>query len=537
MANLNSFSVYLINKEDYTQFKDLVVDGVKTKPLDIEGGQLFYKSSEKDYYPRWVNGFFGEEKLGDNKKRLRVKSLSAVYFTSIDVDGKRKTFAVAFGNGRYLIKKDYIEHDFGLETSRHAIDASRISSMRTTTCDSSIKDKIIRSAVDIRESEFFLNANTDALTAVSGKVRKENTGDLLTDRTIGGKDSVSMTAYVDVNNMKKFLRQLYDQYRSTDGEGVRYESNIRKLTSSVEIAVAEELLQKAIDNYKTEDKLYLNLPIDALEEVDRVMGYKIDGKEYDDLTTDILDDYPTIESLRNATVIIDGEAEVEDGEDDEGWNMRFQLYEFLYAELEKDSVCYLLVSGKFYRVSKGYKKRVEDCYNSTTMESFPMLKAWDGAVEGKFNKKQDMDDVLVMDQKFVSPEKSDRFEVCDLLTQDKHFIHVKIFDVASQPLGHLFNQGMHSAQCLADEEIRPLIQNKIQKLQKDAQKAKDFSLPGVFDPKQFTVTFLLLCKNDKSVDTDGRPIIPFLAKAVFRENSMVIERHGFKVSLASMKKV
>lgn len=81
-------------KEDYTQFKDLVVDGVKTKPLDIEGGQLFYKSSEKDYYPRWVNGFFGEEKLGDNKKGLSVKSLSAVYFTSIDVDGKRKTFAV-----------------------------------------------------------------------------------------------------------------------------------------------------------------------------------------------------------------------------------------------------------------------------------------------------------------------------------------------------------------------------------------------------------------------------------------------------------
>lgn len=30
MSNLNSFSVYLINKDDYTQYKDLVVDGKKT---------------------------------------------------------------------------------------------------------------------------------------------------------------------------------------------------------------------------------------------------------------------------------------------------------------------------------------------------------------------------------------------------------------------------------------------------------------------------------------------------------------------------
>ena len=530
MANLNSFSVYLINKEDYTQYKDLVVDGLKTKPLDIEGGQLFYKSSEKDYYPRWVNGFFGEDKLGDNKKKLGVKTLSAVYFTSIVVGGERKTFAVAFGNGRYLIEKDYIEHDFGLVTSRHAIDASRISSMRTTTYDSSIKDKIIRSTVDIRESEFFLNANTDALTAVSGKVRKEKTGDLLSDRTIGGKDSVAMTAYVDVNNLEKFLRQLYDQYKSTGDEGVRYESNIRKLTSSAEIAEAEKLLQTAIDNYKTEDKLYLNLPMEKLGEQNYVIGYTVEKDDIEELSKELLGKYSTIEELKDTTVTIKTELETDVPLD-------YVLYDFLYAELENDSVCYLLVGGEFYSVSKGYKRRVEDCYNSTTTESFPMLKAWDGAVEGKFNKKQDMDDVLVMDQKFVSPEKSDRFEVCDLLTQDKHFIHVKIFDVASQPLGHLFNQGMHSAQCLADDEIRPLIQNKIQKLQKDAKKAKDFSLPEDFDPNQYTVTFLMLCKNDKSVDTDGRPIIPFLAKAVFRENCMVIERHRFNVSLASMKKV
>lgn len=145
--------------------------------------------------------------------------------------------------------------------------------------------------------------------------------------------------------------------------------------------------------------------------------------------------------------------------------------------------------------------------------------------------------VLVMAPKFVTPEKSDRDEVCDMLTLDKHFVHVKTFDVASQPLGHLFNQGMLSAQCLADGEIRSLIQTKIIELQKKAKKANDFSLPAVFKAAQYTVTFMLLCKNDDSIDKEGRPIIPFLAKSVFRENSMVISRLGFNISLASIKKV
>ena len=236
---VNSVSVFLISKKDYAKYRDLVVDSLATKPIIIDDGELFYKTSEKNYFPLWVDRFFGAEKLGENRKKFSVKTLSAVFFTSIIVKGEKQTFAIAFGNGRHLIKKECIKHDFGLETSRHAIDTSRISSIRTTTFDASIKDKIIHSVVDIRQSDFFLNANTDAMTAVSGRVRSEKTGDLLKDRTIGGKDSVSMTAKVDVSNLKVFLTQLYEQYVSEGKEGVRYESNIRRLNSDDEIKKVE----------------------------------------------------------------------------------------------------------------------------------------------------------------------------------------------------------------------------------------------------------------------------------------------------------
>lgn len=524
---VNSVSVFLINKRDFAKYKELVVDSLATKPIMIDDGELFYKTSGKDYYPSWVDGFFGANKLGENKKKLSSKTLSAVFFTSIKINGQKVTFGVAFGNGRYLIRKEYIQHDFGLITSRHAIDSTRINSIRTTTYDGSIKDKIVRSLADIKQSEFFLNANTDALVAVSGKVRSEKTGDLVKNRNIGGRDSVSMTAYVDVNNLKDFLKQIYEQYISDGQDGVRYESNIKELNQEEDIKIAEGLLQKVIDNRKQEENLYLNLPIEELGEMDKVTGYTIDGKDYEELTIEILDNYPTIEKLQNSIVGINWV-------DDEEWTIEYRLYDFLYAEFEQDAKCYILASGDFYRISKNYKKRVDEFYMGVRTEDFPYLKAWEGEAEGKFNKDQKMDNVLVMDEKFVFPENRDRFEVCDLLTADKHFIHVKKFDIASQPLGHLFNQGMLSAQCIADDEIRPLVQDKIKKVQSKEHKDCDFSILPGFKPKDYTVTFLLLCSSNTKMYDKNHPKIPFMARAVFHEQYSVITGLGFKVSLASM---
>lgn len=525
---VNSVSVFLIKEKDFTKYKDLVVDSLTKDPIQLEDGELFYRTSEDDYYPSWVNRFFGADKLGEAKKYLSTKSLSAVYFTQINVNKENITFALAFGNGRYLIKKDCIKDNFGLHTSRHAIDASRINCMRTTTYDGNIKDKTIRSIDDIRQSDFFLNANTDVLTALSGKVRSEKTGELLKGRTIGGKDSVSISAYVDINNLKEFLGQLYAQYVSDGAEGVRYESNIRQLENEDDISLAEQLLQKAIDNHDKEDGLFLNLPIDDLERKEKVIGYTIGIDECKELTKDIFKKYSTVEKLKETTVIV----KIENVEDD----MECTLFDFVYAELEQEKQCFILADGQFFRVAKGYKRSVEDFYKNMKIETISGVSEWDGCSEGDYNENQKDDSLLVLDENFVYPEHRDRFEVCDLLTHDKHIVHVKIYGVASQPLGHLFNQGMLSAQCMADDEIRPLIQEKIKEVQTKDAKVSDFSIEPGFKPEDYTVTFLILCSDKNRIGTDGRPKIPFLAKAVFKENCAIINGLRYKVTLACIGK-
>lgn len=520
-----SISVFLIKKKDFTRYKDLIVDNLTNNPIQIEDGELFFRTSENKHYPLWVDRFFGADKLGDNREKLSTKTLAAVYFAQINIGREKITFAIAFGNGRYLIKKECIQHGFGLKTSRHAIDSSRINCMRTITYDSNIKDKIIRCGDDIRQSDFFLNANTDVLTEVSGKVREKDTGEFLSNRLIGGKDAVSISAYVDVNNLKEFLKQLYAQYVSDGAEGVRYESNIRQLEAEEEISLAEQLLQKAIDNCENEDNLFLNLPVDDLDKKDKVTSFTIDNIEYKELTTDIFEKYSTVEKLKETTVFIDIEGD-----------MVSPLFDFLYAELEHEGQCYILVDGQFYSVIKGYKQRVENFYKNVKVESIAGITEWDGCTEGEYNKKQSNDSILVLDEAFVFPKHRDRFEVCDLLTHDKHIVHVKIFGVASQPLGHLFSQGMLSAQCMADDEIRPLIQEMIKKVQTKETKTNDFSIEPGFKPEDYTVTFLILCSDGKRIDGEGRPRIPFLAKAVLKENYTIIKGLGYNVTLACIGK-
>lgn len=276
-----------------------------------------------------------------------------------------------------------------------------------------------------------------------------------------------------------------------------------------------------------EEKLYLSLPIKELDNKEEVRCYQIGGEEYKELDIDILDKYNTVKLLKETPVIIKFNNE-------EALNR--QLFCFVYAELETETKdCCILTEGEFYLVTKSYRKRVDDYYNKVNLVKIDKLTKWNGSKEGAFNKGQKADSILVMDEQFVFPGNRDRFEVCDFLTKDKHIVHVKIFDVASQPLGHLFNQGMLSAQCLTDDEIRPLIQQKIEELQTNEQMT-GFSIDPRFSSRDYTVTFLILCMREDRIDNKGRPIIPFLAKAVFKENGTAIENLGFKLALACVGK-
>src|SRR5699024_8218801 len=71
------------------------------------------------------------------------------------------------------------------------------------------------------------------------------------------------------------------------------------------------------------------------------------------------------------------------------------------------------------------------------------------------------DDVISMDRKLINIDRG-RFELCDLLSDAKHLIHVKPW-TSSSTLSHLFSQGRISAETIINiPEVIPQINEKIE---------------------------------------------------------------------------
>lgn len=535
MALTNSFSVYLI-KDDYTTFDD-VISGFDTK-YTIEEGVLFVKSTkESQSVPSWVKLFFKEPLDNRIKKAFSIKSLSAVYLRKLTIDERNVTFALSFGYGRYLIKSDSIQRDFGLETAKHAIEVDKIKSVSTLTFDNSIKVKTIDSVEEINDREFFLNRDTDVLKMINGRVRQMMDADLITERMIGGKDSVNMTAKVDLSNLNQFLEQLYRQYIDGGKEGVQFISSIIRIKDFTTISKVENLLIDALKDSEKIKHISISLPMIEKPSNPPYKSYKVGDNEYTDLSADILSPLSDIEMIREAqiqAVPVDTSKETE----------KYNLYDCIYSEFESEGKCYILFEGEVYRIEKSYKDDVENCFRSIFIagrkDKLPFLKDWCVNVdEDNYNKNHRSDDLLVMDKEFVYPTGQSKFEVCDLLSKEKHLIHVKIFNGASAPLGHLFNQGLISAQCVNDDTIRKKINEKISSVQQseiDAgrlESGTDFRLNDPFAAENYTVTFVILCRPANCLDADGIPKIPFFAKAVFKDVCDSLQRLRYNVSITA----
>jgi uncharacterized protein (TIGR04141 family) len=127
-------------------------------------------------------------------------------------------------------------------------------------------------------------------------------------------------------------------------------------------------------------------------------------------------------------------------------------------------------------------------------------------------------------------------EICDVLTHDNHFIHVKR-KLGSSSLSHLFSQGFVSGDLLLmSQEYREKVLSKIQEAEKlrAAQEGDPgfngrfatFSVAGI-SPNDFEVVYAIIAK------WDGRDLVealPFFSKVNLRRFTEDLHRMGFKVS-------
>ena len=150
-------------------------------------------------------------------------------------------------------------------------------------------------------------------------------------------------------------------------------------------------------------------------------------------------------------------------------------------------------------------------------------------------------DLLNLDQVKISPTGAAgaNLEPCDFLSRTKQFIHLKDGQ-SSEPISHLWNQGVVSAESFArDEEFRIKLRKEAKKRQKRAPLKAGFEvlLPdGRSKPvtSEYTVVFGIM---RAPYATSGQLGLPFFSKVSFRTVANRIRAMSYPVEVHLIKKV
>jgi uncharacterized protein (TIGR04141 family) len=131
---------------------------------------------------------------------------------------------------------------------------------------------------------------------------------------------------------------------------------------------------------------------------------------------------------------------------------RWRVYDCLVFETDHDGHLYVLSSGDWYRIDKSYRDKVEKFAKTVTVLDLGLPPASLDDDEATYNEAAAKTiGAISLDGRPIGVGGVDRVELCDILTKDGTFIHVKKRG-RSSTLSHLFAQGITSSELLLNDE-------------------------------------------------------------------------------------
>lgn len=517
----NKLSIYLI-KEEYSDVSDILKDENSLIEIKIPAIGNFYIDESNSYKPSWINNFFGTTL--DSDLRLFNASSKAVLLINIQVDAsKERIFALPFGNGRFLLSKGVWEERFGLKATLNFVNPGSLRSIDKKTLGTVPKHSREQISRDGVAADFGIDIEQDLIQAVTGKSKDKAFG-----KTITGKDSLNISAKININNIKDLLKACYERYTSDE-----YKKDFGWIDQISEIKnpkLIETLNKTLVENINSEnfDKTWIAVP-EIVDWAD-VAGFKYKNNKKDDLNDDL--------HIKDFLESLDNEQEIDinllkknkifcfSASTDFLLN-QWTVLNCLYCEIfDKDTnKTYLLSNGKWYGVAKDFSDQVNSDFKNFPRStlSLPDYSKGTHENEGDYNLKTAIQETAYyacMDKQNISHGGGySKIEFCDLYTQDKKIVHVKHYG-GSSVLSHLFSQGVVSGELfLSDSEFRQKVNEKLP----DSHKLSDVSKKPI--PEDYEIIFAIISSSDKELE------IPFFSKVNLRNVKRRLETFGYNVSL------
>lgn len=518
MPESNKLSIYLI-KDEFADNDNAILKNSPNKLTDVEGLGAAYFCPSQIVTPKWVKSFFRGQIENES---IFSSNARAVLIARVEIGESKKTFAITMGQGKHMLANDVIEDDFGLKIVLNTIEPDSLRRINKINIGGNQKtsNEQLPLASDI--DDFGFDIDRDLIGTITGY----SDDDSFATGIITGGELLSLTAPIDITNLKNFLSKAYQRYKSTTyRNNFGWIDHIKKVKDSRLIRSLETELVRLIN--EASPTIWMAVP-DVID-WENVAGFKYNGKDlHGDIYIDVVKD-----SFRNGLTSFDQLKQKSitaiSAQDGISTYISWQAHKCLYGEIEYGGKAYCINNGRWFCVDRDFVSIVNEDYEQIPISDMAFLRCTSKhTTENEYSKDFVLSNqayLLCMDRQNISyGGGQSKVELCDILTTDNKYIHIKPYS-GSATLSHLFNQAVVSAELvLGDPEFRAKANIKIEELtDKKEFRIAEGSRPDV----------ILAIISEKDVE---RPQIPFFSKVAIRYTKRRLETFGCKLSIKNIQK-
>ena len=484
--------------------------------LDFTG--TIFASSPPANAPRWQQ--FVQSGTPQQLDVLLNRSASAL----IVLEFNGRVFAVAFGFGRHWIDDRCIVRRFGMIVTLNVVDPGRIRTVDREEFDT-IQRKT-RSQTSVRSSidNFGLNVQRDLVRSVTGEPEDQTFAAHVT-----GADNLILSVALTFDQIGRKCGEALAHFgRARYRELYPWIDNFTRVSDPVKIAELDGSLVEALRSH-TLESVFLTPP-DTLD-IQEHRGFRYPGERRSD---ELHDDLRIEELLAHVNVAEITAEELkklrirEYTADGDTPSRQYRIYDAILYEVAHGQKLYVLSFGEWFEIAQDYVAEVvQQLARIPDLDAPTLVDATAAETEGQYNERAAgaSNGVLaLMDRRTVAYGGGrSAIEVCDLLSTDRVFIHVKA-KTKSSTLSHLFAQGLISAQAFRDARFRELALDQCPQTHRPI-------FQGDVRPSDYTVAYAIIT----SAAGDLRNVLPFFSKQSLANAATTLTNMGYRVRLKKIE--
>jgi uncharacterized protein (TIGR04141 family) len=520
-----TISVYLL-KDEVAVYEDVLKDNTAFNRIDPEGdgennAALFIKPTFKNP-PRWqalLNDAFDLSQVD-----LGVKSSSAVLLLTV----QNRKFALAFGHGHAMLDDAKVVHDFGLKASLSMVEPEQLRNIDVMRPESMALRKRHQVGRSSRMDEFEIDQLLDVVRSITGR-----SGDQEFAKKVTGTTAFKITADLDYDALPDKCARALELYNSDAyQENFAIIDNLRPEKDPVVISLLDNALLATLNGQEF-DQISLSPP--EIIEQREIVGFKYRGYVGDEINPDLdIADYfaaRTDENPIDLATLKRNKVHVQ-FEDDEDARPLWALYKCIIFECVIDDRQYILTEGSWYRIDTEFRDRTNQFFADRVVD-MDLPDAHVGEFERDYCARvAQQDGFFLFDRHtFGVPGETARYELCDLLTDERVLLHTKPYKNGSGALSHLFRQGEMAGELFCREpEFRGAARVHLEGM--DAV-VVDLIPDAPPDARQYTLRFGIIAKRRAQ---SGGFDIPFFSKVSFQHAARRLSAYGYTVDVCFIER-